>query len=102
MFGSPHHGVFVTCLHKRISFQAEWLAPMEAHLSKFQRYFVRYTTEDFLQAVLYSREPERVFEHYHTGIKALCDNFLAWFTHADRSIAPQPVDSFEVACDIKR
>ena len=54
-------------------------ARLEEHLSKYQRFFVRYTTEDFLQATLCGKEPNDEFQNFHVELKAITDQIMRDF-----------------------
>ena len=54
-------------------------APLEEHLSKYNRFFMRYTSlegNDFLEATLCGEEPSALFDEFHVTLKRLCDELM--------------------------
>ena len=68
LLGDPYYGVITQSENKGIALEAPYFEKLEEHLSKYQRFFVRYTTEDFIQATLCGKDPAMRCDEYKRGI----------------------------------
>ena len=53
LLGKPGYGILYTSQMNKIPLDPSYFEPLEEHLSKYERYFRRYTTEDSIQVRIY-------------------------------------------------
>ena len=77
ILGDPYYGVITQSESKGITLEPPYFEKLEEHLSKYQRFFVRYTTEDFIQATLCGKDPAMRCDEYKRGIPISSHQYAA-------------------------
>ena len=87
LLGDPYYGVLTQSENKGITLEPPYFEKLEEHLSKYQRFFVRYTTEDFIQATLCGKDPAMRCDEYKRGmiVSMYHENTLYKLTHYEHT-----------------
>ena len=91
LLGDPYYGVITQSENKGIALEAPYFEKLEEHLSKYQRFFVRYTTEDFIQATLCGKDPAMRCDEYKRGIIVSFFHFTNTHSLPIHSLRPYPL-----------